>query len=80
MNMAVEVSLYPVGKEHLRHPVRDFVALVEKRGCTVATGPMSSIVSGSSKQVFEALRVGYEQAVRESGCVMILKASNVCPL
>ena len=30
--------------------------------------------------MFEALRLGYEQAVQKSGCVLIVKACNVCPL
>ena len=32
------------------------------------------------RQLFEALRKGYEQAALKSGCVLIIKICNVCPL
>lgn len=80
MNVEVEVSLYPLAEEYLEHPVHDFVELLEKHGCTVENGPMSSIVKGDSARVFEALRIGYEDAAQKSGCVLIVKACNVCAL
>ena len=80
MYLEVDVSLYPLAEEYLQHPVHDFVELLEKHGCEVENGPMSSIVKGESAQVFEALRIGYEQAALKSGCVLIIKVVNVCPL
>ena len=80
MKLELDVSLYPLAEEYIAHPVRDFVEVLEKRGCTVENGPTSSIVTGESKQVFEALRIGYEQAAQKSGCVLIIKVCNVCPL
>lgn len=80
MNVEAEVSLYPLTEEHLDHPVHDFADVLKKHGCTVDIGPMSSIVKGESSTVFEALRIGYEQAAQRSGCVLIVKACNVCPL
>jgi uncharacterized protein YqgV (UPF0045/DUF77 family) len=80
MTVEVEVSLYPLTDEYLEHPVHDFVELLQEHGCTVEITPMSSIVTGESSQVFEALRVGYESAAKKSGCVLLVKACNVCPL
>lgn len=80
MYVEADVSLYPLAEEHLKHPVHDFVQLLENNGCAVENGPMSSIVKGESAQVFEALAKGYEQAALKSGCVLIVKLSNVCPL
>jgi uncharacterized protein YqgV (UPF0045/DUF77 family) len=80
MYVEADVSLYPLAEEHLQHPVHDFVELIEKHGCSVENGPMSSIVKGESEQLFEALRKGYEQAALKSGCVLIIKICNVCPL
>ena len=80
MNIEADVSLYPLAEQYLQHPVHDFVELLEKRGCSVENGPTSSIVKGESEQVFEALRLGYEQAALKSGCVLIVKICNVCPL
>ena len=80
MNVELEVSLYPLTEEFREHPVQDFVAVLEKHDCTVEHTPLSSIVKGDSVKVFEALRLGYEQTARKSGCVLIVKVCNVCPL
>ncbi|MCF7855078.1 MAG: hypothetical protein K9N51_09795 [Candidatus Pacebacteria bacterium] len=80
MQVELEVSLYPLAEEHLEHPVKDFADLLEAHGCDIEHTPLSSIVRGESQKVFEALRLGYEQAARKSGCVLIVKACNACPL
>ena len=80
MNVELEVSLYPLTEEFLEHPVQDFVGVLKQCGCAVEHTPLSSIVKGESAKVFEALRLGYEQAARKSGCVLIVKACNVCAL
>jgi uncharacterized protein YqgV (UPF0045/DUF77 family) len=80
MHVELEVSLYPLTEEYLEHPVHDFVELLQKHGCAVDNGPMSSVVKGESAAVFDALRLGYEHAAQKSGCVLIVKACNVCAL
>ena len=80
MKVEAEVSLYPLTEENLEHPVRDFEDVLKSHGCEVEVGPMSFIVKGESHQVFEAFRLGYDQAAQKSGCVLIIKACNVCPL
>jgi uncharacterized protein YqgV (UPF0045/DUF77 family) len=80
MNVETEVSLYPLTEINLEHPVHDFARVLTTHGCTVEVGPMSSIVKGESTLVFEALRIGYEEAAKTSGCLLLVKACNVCPL
>ncbi|MBN2505757.1 MAG: thiamine-binding protein [Verrucomicrobia bacterium] len=80
MNVEAEISLYPLSEEHLEHPVHDFVEVLKTHGCSVEIGPMSSIVKGDSQAVFEALRIGYEEAAQKGGVLLIVKACNVCPL
>jgi len=80
MKVEMEVSLYPLAEENFEHPVMDFVDVLKKHGCTVEHTPLSSVVTGESEKVFEALRLGYEQAAQKSGCVLIIKACNACPL
>jgi uncharacterized protein YqgV (UPF0045/DUF77 family) len=58
MNLEVEFSFYPLTEEYLEHPVHDFIEVLEKHGCVVEIGVMSSIVKGDSAQVFDALRIG----------------------
>jgi len=80
MKVEAEVSLYPLTEETLEHPVLDFVDVLKTHGCEVEICPMCTVVKGESSDVFEALRLGYEQAAQKSGCVLIIKACNVCPL
>jgi len=80
MIVEMEVSLYPVGDVDLSHPANDFAHVLEAEGCAVTVGPMSSFVVGDSSQIFAALRKGYESAAQQGGCVLIVKACNVCPL
>lgn len=80
MNVEMEVSLYPLTEETLEHPVRDFVDTLKTHGCEVDVCPLCTVVRGESAQVFEALRLGYEQAARKSGSVLIVKVCNACAL
>mgnify|MGYP006286843847 FL=1 len=79
MEIEAEVSLYPLGVSHLSHPIQAFVSVLEDHGCVAEVGQMSTLVTGKSGDVFEALCDGYERACEEGGCVLIVKASNVCP-
>lgn len=80
MKVEAEVSLYPLGENHLSPAIEAFVNVLKDHGCDAQVGQMSTIVKGESANVFEALRVGYERACEEGGCVLIVKASNVCPV
>lgn len=79
MEMEAEVSLYPLGELHLSEPIQAFVKVLQDHDCEAEVGQMSTIVKGESAKVFEALRAGYEQACQKGGCVLVVKASNVCP-
>ena len=80
MKIEADVSLYPLGEEEVIHPVHDFWEGLKKHGCTIEHCQASTLVAGESNQVFEAVRLGYEEAVQKSGCVLIMKISNACPL
>jgi len=79
MDVEAEISLYPLGEPHLSHPIQSFVKVLEDHDCEVEVGQMSTLVTGESTDFFEALRAGYEQACEQGGCVLVVKASNVCP-
>jgi len=79
MEVEAEVSLYPLGEPHLSNPIQAFVKVLRESGCAAETGPMSTLVKGDSKQVFDALRLGYDRACERGGVVLIVKASNCCP-
>jgi uncharacterized protein YqgV (UPF0045/DUF77 family) len=79
MDIQAEVSIYTTDGSKLSHPVQAFVQVLKDHGCRTEVGSMSTVVKGESKQLFEALRIGYERTCELGGTVMIVKASNVCP-
>jgi len=45
----------------------------------VQSGSMSSSVSGECKDLFEAVRIAFEQLAEKYQVVMTAKISNACP-
>jgi len=80
MEVEMDISLYAMGPTTVVHPVHDFIEVLREHDCKVENTSMSLVVTGESKQVFDALRIGYESAAEKGGCVLIVKACNVCQL
>ena len=80
MEVEAEVSLYPLGQKELGPSVKAFIQTLKEQSCQVEVGSMSSLVSGDSRKVFDALRQGYDRAASEGGCLLVVKACNVCPV
>ena len=79
MDIQAEVSLYPLGKSHLSRSIEAFVEALEEHGCHTEVGDMSTLVRGKSDKLFDAIRIAYEEACKQGGCVLIVHASNACP-
>ena len=80
MEISAQISLYPLGKEHLDRDIRRFVEILRERGLRCETGAMSTIVSGDSDIVFPALHEAFEFIASCGGCVMVSTISNACPV
>jgi len=57
-----------------------FIEAVREHGCHVEVGSMSSLVTGDSQHMFDALRQAYGRVASASSCVLIVKVRNVCPV
>ena len=80
MELEMDVSLYALGPTSVTHPVHDFVDVLKQHNCQVEVTSTSLIITGQSEQIFDALRIGYETAANKGGCVLVVKACNVCQL
>ncbi len=80
MEVEAEVSVYPLGQKEISRGVKDFIAALREHDCQVEVGGMSTLLSGNSEEVFHALQEGYDRMAAEGGCVLIVKACNVCPV
>jgi uncharacterized protein YqgV (UPF0045/DUF77 family) len=79
MKIQAEISLYPLRCSDLTRPIRQFIELLENNKLKVELGPMSSLISGDSRVVFESLREAFGQLAKEYEVVMTAKISNACP-
>lgn len=78
--VSAQVSLYPLRQEHLTPAIEALRSAFEQRGLDAEVGPMSTLVSGESESLFEALRDGFERAVATGWVVMTVIISNACPM
>jgi len=79
MKVQAEISLYPLRRSELTRPIRQFIAVLENKELKVRSGPMSSLATGDSRDVFEALQKAFERVAEEYEVVMTAKISNACP-
>ena len=79
MKVQAEVSLYPLRQNDLNEPIQKFVENLKKENLNVKPGPMSSVISGDSKIVFQGLQKAFEQATQKYEVVLTAKISNACP-
>ena len=79
MKVQAEISLYPLRCSDLTEPIRQFVELLETDKQKVETGPMSTLVKGDSRIVFQNLKNAFEELAEDYKVVMTAKISNACP-
>jgi len=79
MKVQAEVSLYPLRQNDLTKPIQQFVESLKNENLNVKTGPMSSVISGDNKIVFQSLQKAFEQEAQKYEVVLTAKISNACP-
>ena len=79
MKVQAEISLYPLRENELTKPIQQFIQAFEDDNLSIKTGPMSTLVTGDSKVVFESLQKAFEQIAEKYEVVLAVKISNACP-
>jgi uncharacterized protein YqgV (UPF0045/DUF77 family) len=78
--IAAQLSLYPLGQDHLGPAIREAVAVLEAHGLRVRPGDMSTVVIGEETKIFEALREAFTGAAAHGPIVLTVTISNACPV
>ena len=78
--IAAQVSLYPLGRDHLGPAIREALAIFQAHSLGVRPGEMSTIISGDDTVVFEVLREVFTSAANHGPVVMAVTVSNACPV
>lgn len=73
MIVQAEVSLYALGEEDLAPCIDSFVRRLERPGLRIEVGPLSSLLTGESDLVFEALREAFQEVCRTGSRVLVAK-------
>jgi len=79
MKIQAEISMYPLRVTELSRPIDEFCRMLQSHGLEVQLGPMSSLISGESKDVFKAVQEAFERLVEKYQIVVAVKFSNACP-
>lgn len=77
--ISVQVAVYPMGQQDFA-AVDAAVAVLQASGLELQVGPMSSVISGPTHQVFEVLGRAFDAAAGHGGTVLQLTATNACPV
>ena len=73
MTIQAEISFYPLGQRDLLPAIDAFVKKLRARGLQVEMGEMSSIVRGTSIEVFDGLREAFETVGDDVARVLVVK-------
>ena len=79
MKVQAEVILYPLRTKELSGPVTEFCNVLRSYGLSVETRSMSTLVTGESDKLFDALKEGFDAATRRVEIVIDCRISNACP-
>lgn len=80
MIVQAEVSLYPLKTEAVKEAIEGFIVDLEKRRLRVEPGPMSTQVIGEMQETLTAICEAFANVAEHHQAVLLLKASNACPL
>lgn len=80
MTVSAQISLYPLRQEKLGPAIEAFCAALEREGLEAQVGPMSTLVTGDTGRIFQALQAGFEAAAEGRQVAMLVSVSNACPV
>jgi uncharacterized protein YqgV (UPF0045/DUF77 family) len=80
MTVSAQISVYPLRQEHLGPAIDAVRTALEGRGIEVEVGPMSTLATGETEDLFDALREAFARAAATGPVALVLTVSNACPV
>jgi uncharacterized protein YqgV (UPF0045/DUF77 family) len=78
MEVTAQASIYPLRQEKLSPAIEKFWEVLEMHGVQYEKGLMSTLISGDSKLIFQALEDAFENIALHGEVVMVVTLSNAC--
>jgi uncharacterized protein YqgV (UPF0045/DUF77 family) len=80
MEVAAQVSLYPLRRAELSPTIESAFAIFRDHQLQVTPGSMSTVVSGDHDRMFDALKQAFQVTAEQGEIVMVVTLSNACPV
>ncbi|KPK46962.1 MAG: hypothetical protein AMJ77_04630 [Dehalococcoidia bacterium SM23_28_2] len=80
MEVAAQVSLYPLRQPRLSSVIEAALAVFREHQLQVTPGSMSTIVSGDYDRMFDAFKQAFRETAEQGEIVMVVTVSNACPI
>ena len=80
MEVAAQVSLYPLRQPGISPQIERAIAVFSEHGLKVTPGSMSTVVSGDHDRIFDALKQAFQVSAEQGEMVMVVTLSNACPV
>jgi tRNA-Thr(GGU) m(6)t(6)A37 methyltransferase TsaA len=80
LGLTAQIALYALRQPSLSSVIDASLRIFRDHGLEVQPGPMSTLISGNSPAVFQALQGAFEAAAAQAETVMVATLSNACPV
>jgi uncharacterized protein YqgV (UPF0045/DUF77 family) len=80
MEVAAQVSLYPLRQPSMSSRIEDAIAVFSEHGLNVTPGSMSTVISREHDRVFDALKQAFQVTAAQGATVMVVTVSNACSI
>ena len=77
--ISIQISLYPLGETDITEEIFRLLDVFNSHGLEYNLGSMSTVISGKTSVVFQALEEAYRQSARHGKFVLVCTMSNAVP-
>ena len=78
-DISIQVSLYPLADVDITQQIFGFLEIFQSHGLRYTVGSMSTIITGDTRTVFDALEAAYRHAASQTTFVLVCTMSNGAP-
>lgn len=78
-DISIQISLYPLGDTDITKSIFDLLNIFQHYGLEYTLGSMSTVISGDTGTVFQALEEAYRHTAQSQKFVLVCTMSNAVP-
>jgi uncharacterized protein YqgV (UPF0045/DUF77 family) len=80
MQIAAQISLYPLKQQKLSPAIETAWRVLEEKGLALQKGGMSTVVAGEAVEVFAAVQEVFLKSAEIGPVSLVVTFSNACPI